>query len=360
MKTKNVVVFLFAMLCLLLPGHAEAESGYAVNKIRDLALIYQGGRHRIPWTVDQIEPYVVHKFADGHKEWLFDGYLFLEFADGMECDYVAGYGKRAARKDDWERLMNRIFEKGKALDALNTCIENQKRELGDPGFKHKIVLTVPIPFQNQKDWGTLGSRKLDFSKTADAKRACQWYIDEVTKRFKKAGLNNLELTGIYWVAEDTGRTFEGLPRQISTYVHRKGLEFVWIPYFKAKGYNNWRNLGFDIAYHQPNYFFNKSVPESRIDEACKIARENGMAMEFECDQRALLQNKDSYFDRMEAYLDGFERNGVFDRSAIAYYTDSHLLLDFINNPHPRHQAIMDRLARHIADRRKIPSLIPRR
>ncbi len=221
-----------------------------------------------------------------------------------------------------------------------------------------MVLTVPVPIAHQKDWGKIGTRRLDFDKPDDAKRACQWYIDQAIRRFKKAGFNNLELTGIYWVAEDSGRTFESLPRQVAQYVHRKGLQFIWIPYFKAKGYDHWRNIGFDIAYHQPNHFFHKELPDSRIDEACAIARDNGMAMEFECDLRALYQNKDSYYNRMVAYLDGFERNKVFDQSAIAYYTDSHLLLDFIKNPCPENQAIMDRLARHIAGRRSNRALLP--
>ncbi|MDE5555621.1 MAG: DUF4855 domain-containing protein, partial [Muribaculaceae bacterium] len=83
------------------PAWQSTEKNFSINQVRDLALIYQGGSQRIPWTEDQIEPYVVHKFADGHKDWLFDGYLFLEFADLPECNYAPGYsGKRDARQED--------------------------------------------------------------------------------------------------------------------------------------------------------------------------------------------------------------------------------------------------------------------
>ncbi|WP_242489642.1 DUF4855 domain-containing protein [Bacteroides thetaiotaomicron] len=67
----------FCLLFITMDSHAlSIDKGYRQNKIKDLALIYQGGVHRIDWTSDQFLPYVVHQFADGHKDWLFDGFLF--------------------------------------------------------------------------------------------------------------------------------------------------------------------------------------------------------------------------------------------------------------------------------------------
>ena len=93
MKLKNYLLSLF-IIALSIPAFAASdkhqgpawqstEKNFSINQIRDLALIYQGGSQRIPWTEDQIEPYVVHKFANGKKNWLFDGFLFLEFANAM-------------------------------------------------------------------------------------------------------------------------------------------------------------------------------------------------------------------------------------------------------------------------------------
>ena len=62
----------FCLLFITMDSHAlSIDKGYRQNKIKDLALIYQGGVHRIDWTSDQFLPYVVHQFADGHKDWLF-------------------------------------------------------------------------------------------------------------------------------------------------------------------------------------------------------------------------------------------------------------------------------------------------
>jgi len=339
------------------PDLKEIKKKFPVNEIRDLALIYQGGKQRIDWTQEQFEPYVAHTFADGSKDWLFDGYLFLEFSDGVDRNFAPGYQPKDGRRSEWELYLGRLFEKGKSLDALDKCIEANKKEIGDPGFKHKIVLTLLTPMHGQKDWGKLDGKALDFDNADDRLAACRWFIDELVKRFAKKGYRNLELQGIYWVDEDMCRTPD-FTRQIAPYIHEKGLQFVWIPYFRARGFNHWREHGFDIAYHQPNHFFDKNLPDVRLDVACDVALDTGMAMEFECDSKALYGIEDSSYDRMNAYMDAFERRGVYATSAIAYYTGSKALIDLFNNKCPENQAITDRFARFIVERRGNSALVP--
>ena len=336
-----------------------ASLAYPVNQIRDLALIYQGASYRIPWTEEQFVPYVTHTFADGSKDWLFDGYLFLDASDGDKVKYFPWGDDEGATKADWEWYLNRLFEKGKSLDALNKCIATQKKEIGDPGFKHKIVLTQLVPIKNNKHWGSLDGRQLDFSNVDDQVAACQWFIDQLIERFNAGNYENLELTGIYWLDEDMCHT-DGFPAHIAPYIHSKGLEFSWIPYFKGRGYEKWRELGFDIAYMQPNHFFTPELPDKRLDETCDVTLRNGMAMEFECDATALSQKENSAAARMDAYIDAFERWGIWDKCAIAHYTGSKLLIDFVENPSPENQALADRYCRHIIDRRANPALLPKK
>ncbi len=366
MKLKFLALAL--CLCLLSPtadARKKSHQGsawqstpkeYSINQIRDLVLIYQGGSHRPDWTADEFIPYVTHTFADGHKEWLFDGFLFLEFqSDGRQ--YIPGLRMPNARKEDWLKYLDRVFEPGKSLDALDKCIEARKAELGDPGFKHKVVLTVLPPIHHQKDWGELNGRQLDFDNVDDCTEAVKWYLDLLLERFEKAGYKNLDLTGIYWVDEDMLH-FDGFPRYVAPYIHQKGLQFVWIPYFKARGYDRWQELGFDIAYHQPNHFFGKDIPDSRLDEACSIARQNGMAMEFEFDANALAEAENSSADRMTAYMDAYWRNNVFTDCALAYYEGGNGFAKFAANPTPANRALIDRLAKIIVERRNNQSLIP--
>ena len=81
-----------------------------------------------------------------------------------------------------------------------------------------------------------------------------------------------------------------------------------------------------------------------------------MAMEFECDSKALYDCEDSSYDRMLAYIEAFEKHKVFETSAIAYYTGSKGLIDMYNSTSPEDKKIMDRLARHITARRNMKAL----
>ena len=45
-----------------------------------------------------------------------------------------------------------------------------------------------------------------------------------------------------------------------------------------------------------------------------------MGMELEFDERALFDAKDSFYNRLVAYIDHFERQQAFRTSAMAYYS----------------------------------------
>ena len=332
---------------------------YPVNQVRDLALIYQGANYRIDWNREQFRPYVVHTFADGSKDWIYDGFLFLDFCDGMGTYYIPWYGAEGARRSHWEWYLGRLFEKDKSLDALDKCIEEYKKEIGDPGFKHKVVLTMFTPIKGLKTWGEVDGKKLDFDKDEDMVTACRWFLDRLIEGFNDGHYKNLDFVGVYWLDEDMCHT-GNISAQIAPYIKEKGLEFSWIPYFKARGFSKWKDYGFDIVYMQPNHFFNSNISDKRLDEACDFAKRYGIAMEFECDKEALSQHENSKIDRMNAYIDAYERNGVWNQAAIAHYTGCNLLLDFVQNPSPENQAVADRYCRHIADRRHNKALVPKK
>ncbi len=358
MKTLKILGFSSLLAAGLAFGSpAAAQSYQTADDVQDLALIYQGGSHRLDWTVDEFRPYVVHEFSDGTKDWLFDGFLFLEFKNGSGRHYTVGYEKLNARKGEWAWLLDRIFEEGKSLSALDACITEEIAELGKPGFKHQIVLGLPEAILDQKDWGELDGRVLDFSKEEDQLAATRWYIDELMKRFKAAKYKNLELSGFYWVAE-TNNYCGQLTVPISEYIHSLGKLFYWIPYWQSKGAGEWKALGFDVAYQQPNHFFNHSIPDSRLDDACAFAREHGMAMEFEFDEKATADRENSSYARMKAYIDHFEKNDVFNSSALAYYCGNRGVLTLHESKNPADHALMDRLARLIQMRRYMKYGLP--
>lgn len=342
---KAVALFIMLLLC----SGQSVFGQYKTDKISDLALIYQGGVNRLDWTREQFVPYVVHQFADGHKDWLFDGFLFLDFSNGKGKGYAYGYNKENAGKEEWLWLLSRLFEKDKALSALDQCIQQEKKEIGNPGFKHQVVIGLPMALPNQKDWGALNGVSLDFSKQPDQIKAMVWYVRELIKHFKAAKYKNLNLAGFYWLDEDVA-TCKRLSKPISDYIHAQNKYLCWIPYWKAKGFEQWKELGFDIAYQQPNHFFEANIPDSRLDDACQSAMLHHMGMEFEFDERALFDCKDSFYNRMKAYMDYFEKNNVFKNSAIAYYSGGDAILKMYQSHNPKDHEIMDRLANLLIQR----------
>lgn len=319
--------------------------------IADLVLIYQGGTHRPAWTPDQFAPYVGFRDGDERREqWLFDGFLFIEFKDNRGYEYARGYKQKPARKADWLWLLERNFEKGHAIDALDEVIANTVKRIGPPPRRRQVVLTLPEPIHGQKDWGELDGRPLDFANPDDRVAACAWHVKTALARWHGLAPRHLDLAGFYWVAEQSSHGDAILPR-IGTDIRAQGKRFFWIPYWNARGAAAWRTLGFDAAYQQPNHFFHPEVPDSRLDAACAFAQTNGMGLEFECDGRAI-KSVDVFRPRLHAYLQGFERNGAKTHAAMAYYEGGASLLQMAQSSDPEVQALYREVARWVAARQR--------
>ena len=350
-----MLVSLYGVLCLLIAGYevsAQPAPGkyLPMTDIRDLVLIYQGGSHRMDYNAEQLRPYVVHEDRFGNRDWLFDGFLFLEFDSGKGVSYHVRGSAPLARKEDWAWLVDRHFESGKGIAALDDCSAAAVRELGEPPFRHKVVIGIPEPPRGQKDWGELEGRKLDFSNEEDRIAACKWYADLLEERFRSSGFRHLELAGFYWLPEILRQSRE-VTRALGDYVRSKGLRFYWIPYYTAQGYSEWRDLGFDAAYLQPTYFWNRKIGDERVDRACELARTYGMGLEMEFDMRASVKSEECRRARGMGYMSSFRRNGVYRSSAIAYYEGGGGVYYFTKTTAPEDRAFIDTLAYFIRDRR---------
>jgi|AGTN01.1.fsa_nt_gi hypothetical protein len=318
---------------------------------KDMVLIYDGGAHRsIRWTSDHLAPYVAYNDKEGIDQWLFDGFLFLEIIDGKGRCFASYYEKEGARQSEWRALVDNYFQEGNAVMALNDQIESVIKETKLKKIKkRKVVLCLPEPIPNQKDWGAIDGVPMDFSNKTDRLKACKWYIDYAEKRFRETSPKHLEFTGFYWIAEEATNSRD-LSGDVSNYIHQKGYNFYWIPYFKSDGYKEWRTMGFDKAYYQPNYFFNEDRPITQIEEACKTAIENGMSLEMEFDERALAVNGWGY--RLNDYIDVFRRFGVSDSMDIAYYQGGDALYKLYHSENKVDNELYYRVADMIAERKK--------
>ncbi len=88
--------------------------------IDDLALIWVGSRHRPDWNKELFTQYLVHEYPDGHKSWLFDGFLMIDgrthgerevgedYSSYLNRKYTFGEANFThADKDMWEWLLHR-------------------------------------------------------------------------------------------------------------------------------------------------------------------------------------------------------------------------------------------------------------
>ncbi len=321
----------------------------------DLALIYQGGTQRLPWTKDQLAPYVSWtNTVSGREEWLYDGFLFIEFRDFRGREYAKGYGQKPGRKADWEWLLERNFQADHAINALDKSLAEAARRIGEPQRPRQVVLTLPEPIFGQTDWGQLNGRNLNFTNAADRVAACSWHIDRALALWKARAPKHLRLAGFYWVAEQSGSATNVLPR-VAAAIHERGKKFYWIPYWRASGAAHWRAMGFDAAYQQPNHFFHPEVPDSRLAEACTFGRTNGMGMEVEFDSRAI-KSPDVFRPRLRAYLSTFEKEGAAADAALAWYEGGGTVLDLSRSADPEVRALYHAVATFIATRQKAADL----
>jgi hypothetical protein len=339
---------LFLALCLAACSSGQAPAGreeaggaaaaYAWESGRtgelpatDMVLIYGGGAHRdVVWDAAHFAPYVSYTDRDGREQSLFDGFLFLEITNGRAAApriFATGYYGDPARKSDWQALVDYYFRPGIAVDALEQCVAAVERRC-PTGAKRKVIIALPEPITAGPGsayprlpsdyWGEVEGVRLDFTRDADRLAACRWYIDCVRQRFDEGRFQHLELAGFYWVAEEARHTAT-LVADVAACLSRRKYTFNWIPYWKTTpDYYDWRSLQFSCAYLQPNYFFNESIPYSRLTDACAVAQRYGLDLELEFDARALAGEGHRGY-RLRDYMRAFRENRMLPVKRLACY-----------------------------------------
>ncbi|MDE3067918.1 MAG: DUF4855 domain-containing protein [Verrucomicrobiota bacterium] len=320
----------------------------------DTVLIYQGGSGRLPWTPAQLAPYVSYRDPrDGREKWLFDGFLFIEYHDQNRTfsEGEGGGNWTPADKQIWRRLLDKNFEPGHGVAALEQCCAETQKRLGPPLRPRQVILTLPEPIVNFTNWGELNGHKLDFSVLADRVAACQWYIGQALEKWRMLAPKHLELAGFYFVPEHASPPNRQLLPLLSRILHEHGLCFFWIPYWRAAGAGDWRALGFDLASQQPNYFFHPGLPSSRLQEACDFARGHGMGLEMEFDDRVISQPR-TFAPRFDAYLKAFADNGVKASVSMSYYEGGGTILRLARSKDKALHGYYDRIAQWVLDRQR--------
>lgn len=274
----------------------------------DAVLCYGASHHRNPflWDKGRFAPYVTYVDPDGKEQWLFDGFIFLESQDVDRPDsgaysFMTGVLRDtgvSAGKEQWQELIDYYFTKGNCVDALEQAVKEATARLGKAPCKRRVIMMIPDPIIHRHYidttttttyWGELGGRRLDFNSNEDRVAACRWYIDQVRARFAQGDYKYIDLAGFYWIREiaaqphDTEYSYhltrsDILLPEIADYLHRLNYTFSWIPFYDARGHDDWRKFGFDQVYMQPNHYWK---PENDLDSACMKINRAGTSIEFE-------------------------------------------------------------------------------
>lgn len=320
-----------------LPEHIVADIPSA-DQATDMVLIYHGYHTRPAWTSEDMK-YYIYRENEGKVEWLFDGFLFLELyanINGVEYDYgIANEanGKVAPRKLEWEDLLQKTFAEGKGPDAIEATIDSLVQTGVQPPYKRKAMFALPNPQVLCKDWGILNHKTMDFTNNEDRLDAVKWYVGRILEEWKKKEYKYVDLAGFYWLHEqlDTHSFVDKkvedveLVKNVSSYLNELGYPLTWIPYYGAAGADKWQEMGFNMAYQQPNYFFSIHSPISIITGAIDFARQHNMFLEMEFDERLLDgdpgqgASSSQFQERYYTYLAEFEKANAWNNFPIAYY-----------------------------------------
>lgn len=305
---------------------AEMPDPSVINGYENICLTYtfntsryDNGRH----TSEDLRPYVGYYDSNGNiKDFFFDSYLFLPCVqNGPSGARMHADTENPTKAIDWIAYVEDTFAAGCNVDALEAAFGSAKAALGNKDKKAGVFFTILYPTRTATNFGTLGGKSLDFSKKEDRKYAIKWIIDEQVRLYNEAGYDNLELVGFYWLEEylmnySYTREDRELFKYASDYLHSLGLKLIWIPWYCAYGYNNWKDLGIDAACMQPNLFWMNKPDLGRVEQSIGISSKYGLSMEMEIDYRAF--TSDDHFERYLTYLEDGMKYGAMN-SVKMYY-----------------------------------------
>ena len=283
-----------------------------VPSFADISLITLGWHNYNPpvWTEERFASHVSY---DG--EWLFDAFLCIDGWDpARNLSFSITNTRSSAIKESWEDLAEAWLGDNGALKELDKAVADAASIIGTPQKPRYIIMSVPDPirysfFGNPSSsttyWGSLDGVELDFANTAHQVAAYRWYIDLCRKRFQELGFRHLELAGFYILSEElpldpafyksagqscnTGiddwnwekKNWEIIVPEVAAYTHSCHEGLWWIPYHVAPGYKVWKNLGFDMVWMQPNYYWDHDQISHPLTVTEGAIKTYGMGIELE-------------------------------------------------------------------------------
>jgi hypothetical protein len=247
--------------------------------------------------------------------------------------------------NDWTQYLDSLFAKGGPLARVDSAAGLVAAAVGDSSRRIGLSIMVPYP---DPTGDTLRFESHTYSMKSDKDRAAvvEAYLHEVRRRLDGARLAHARFVAFYWLNEGIRAVDTALVPRVAAAVHALGDSIIWIPSFRAAGSLQWRALGFDEAWLQPNYFFDLNIATTRIDSALTMAHDAGMGLEMEFDRRLFSEWR--YADRVEPYIAALENTPELRNRSVSMYEGGGALIRLSGSREPWQRALYARLTQALA------------
>lgn len=243
-------------------------------------------------TEEEFLPSVAYMENGVIKDTMFDTFVFLPDVNFLYDYGPDDGGKAPLQKSDWQGyIRNHEFAKGYNMDALDAAVGKVKSALNLSDYKVNVIMPILYPVKSVTNFGSVNGSKLNFSKVEDRKEGVKWFVDEQIETFERKKYENIKVVGFYWFVEAMPLIdveTKNIAKYITEYVKSLNLTTLWIPYFKAAGYDKWKETGFDLVAMQPNFFPSSDAPncggEERLKQTADLAKKYNMGVEIEVER----------------------------------------------------------------------------
>jgi Domain of unknown function (DUF4855) len=333
----------------LLTGSLAGSGRPAVAPATRWVLAYAGshkGGLGTSYSVDDFVRLIAAVDSTGRPvAWLSTGMVFLQLYAPSGRTFTTWIGGTPATGADWQEYADSLMKPSGALARLDSAVRLVETAAGPLSGAFPVALMVPYP-EPRVDSLSLGGTVFDFHASAGRVAAAAAYVRAGKAEFASARYRRLRLDGFYWLSESVLPADTATVTGVAKVIHSERLRFLWIPYYHGAGMESWRQLGFDEAWLQPNFFFNLQVPPPRLDSAATRAIELGLGIEVEFNSK--IYSLPAYFDRLSPYLDMLEAHPALRSHSIALYEGQGALINLSRSSDSRDRALYARLIRALS------------
>lgn len=220
------------------------------------------------WTEEELKYYVSYYVNGNPIQTMFNGFIFNGLSvreDRYMYPMYVGFAK-AANRTDWELWIESLFAPGKNLKALFSLATHPL----------DVWVSIPYPYLNQTDFGSVNWKSLNFESEDDRFTAVSWWIDEFLKRWnKESNLSaRLKFRGFLWQRESIHDYDERLVQLTNNYIKSKGYYSMWLPFFGSYGCLKLPELNFDVVAPHPKFYGKANFDFHEINNASTFAKQS--------------------------------------------------------------------------------------